>query len=103
VAESRLSQLPSTKVKGDSNAQVKTDVPSSAPKDKGAPKKGDKKGDKKAASHGAKDQTSAPVDSSTYEVLSQCKGSDLVGQKYGITTNFPSNLYSLHIGHVVHF
>jgi len=82
VAESRLSQLPSTKVKGDSNAQVKTDVPSSAPKDKGAPKKGDKKGDKKAASHGAKDQTSAPVDSSTYEVLSQCKGSDLVGQKY---------------------
>ena len=99
MAESRLSQLPSTKVKGDSNAQVKTDVPSSAPKDKGAPKKGDKK----AASHGAKDQTSAPVDSSTYEVLSQCKGSDLVGQKYGITTNFPSHLYSLDIGHVVHF
>ncbi|XP_024399139.1 isoleucine--tRNA ligase, cytoplasmic isoform X2 [Physcomitrium patens] len=81
VAESRLSQLPSTKTKGSSAAKVKADPAKDAPTDNGAAKKGDKKGDKKGAGHVA-EQTTAPVDSSTYEVLDQCKGIALVGKKY---------------------
>lgn len=83
VAESRLSQLPSTKTKGSSAAKVKADPAKDAPTDNGAAKKGDKKGDKKGAGHVA-EQTTASVDSSTYEVLDQCKGIALVGKKYVI-------------------
>ncbi|KAG0615444.1 hypothetical protein M758_5G041400 [Ceratodon purpureus] len=81
VAESRLSQLPSTKTKGAASAKAKPDASKDAPSDKGAAKKGDKKGDKKGGGHGT-EQAAAPVDSSTYEVIDQCKGSALVGKKY---------------------
>lgn len=76
VAESRLSQLPSTKVKGASKeAKPKADA-APAPADKTVAKKGDKKGDKKGA-----EQPVSSVDSNTYDVIGQCKGSDLVGKK----------------------
>lgn len=77
VADSRLSQLPSTKVKGASKeAKPKVDA-APAPADKTVAKKGDKKGDKKGA-----EQPVSSVDSNTYDVIGQCKGSDLVGRKY---------------------
>lgn len=79
VADSRLSQLPSTKTKGAAGAKAKPDVSKDAPADKGAAKKGDKKGDKKGSGHGTEPTA---VDSSTYEVIDQCKGSALVGKKY---------------------
>ena len=75
VADSRLSQLPSTKTK------AKPDVSKDASIEKGAAKKGDKKGDKKGGGHET-EQTAGPVDSGTYEVIAQCKGSALVGKKY---------------------
>lgn len=78
VADSRLSQLPSAKAKGDTSAKVKAELPNgNSTKDKSAVKKGGKKGD----SHGAKDYSTTPVDSSTYVVIGQCKGADLVGRK----------------------
>jgi len=77
VADSRLSQLPSTKVKGASkDAKPKADA-APAPADKTVAKKGDKKGDKKGA-----EQPVSSVDSNTYDVIGHCKGSDLVGKKY---------------------
>ena len=78
MAESRLSQLPSAKAKGDTSAEVKAELPNgNSTKDKAAVKKGGKKGD----SHGAKDDSTTPVDASTYVVIGQCKGADLVGKK----------------------
>ncbi|CAM6124618.1 unnamed protein product [Calypogeia fissa] len=78
LAESRLSQLPSPK-------KAKTETPkaeaanSTETNAKGAAKKGYKKVDKK----GHKEEAApAEVDTSAYEILSKCKGVDLVGKKY---------------------
>lgn len=77
VAESRLSQLPSPK-------KAKTETPKTAATHstetiaKGSAKKGDKKGDK----NGHKGEAApSEADTSAYDVLSRCKGADLVDKK----------------------
>ncbi|CAM6043693.1 unnamed protein product [Sphagnum compactum] len=77
VAESRLSQLPAIKTKVETSTKVKGDMANSgAPKDKSAPKY------KGAVKKGENDESPPPVDTTSYEVIGQYKGSDLVGKKY---------------------
>jgi hypothetical protein len=99
ITDSRLSQLPSTKTKGAANAKAKPEASANAPAVKGAAKKGDKKGDKKGGGHGT-EQTAAPVDSSTYEVIEQCKGSALVGKKYVTFETF--QFFQIPLSHYIH-
>jgi hypothetical protein len=76
VAESRLSQLPTIKTKVETSTKVKGDMANSgAPKDKSAPKY------KGAVKKGENDESPPPVDTASYEVIGQYKGSDLVGKK----------------------
>ncbi len=76
VAESRLSQLPTIKTKVETSTKVKGDMANSgAPKDKSAPKH------KGAVKKGENDESPPPVDTTSYEVIGQYKGSDLVGKK----------------------
>jgi isoleucyl-tRNA synthetase len=77
VAESRLSQLPTIKTKVETSTKVKGDMTNSgAPKDKSAHKY------KGAVKKGENDKSPPPVDTTSYEVIGQYKGSDLVGKKY---------------------
>ncbi len=89
VAESQLLQLPTIKEKVDTNTKVKGESANfSAPKEKLAPKGTLKKGEN--------EKSAPPSNSTSYEVIGQYKGSDLVGKKWVTTCNLLSPFFCLH-------